>query len=257
MQAVVPAAGEGSRLRPLTADRPKPMLPVDGRPILSHVFDRLIGLGAEELIVVVGYRGEVIRRHYGPRYRGVPVTYVEQEPRDGLATALLAAEPYVDGDFLSMDGDGLVGADLRPLVERHRETDADCVLLLQEVGAEAARSKAICEIDVDGRLVDIRKRPADPSPPCRIAAPFATFSSAAFDACRRVERSPRGEYELSDAIRTLAAEGDVHGQTAPGPIHNVNTPAELEAVRRSVGTGPRELGVEADDATDADDTATL
>ena len=74
MKAVVLAAGEGTRLRPLTEDKPKGMVEVDGQPILTHCFDQLVDLDADELMIVVGYLKERIIDHYGDEHDGVPIT---------------------------------------------------------------------------------------------------------------------------------------------------------------------------------------
>jgi len=95
MKAVVLAAGKGTRLRPLTDDKPKALVEVDGRPILSHCFDELVDLDAEGFVVVVGYRKDDIIEYYGDEYEGVPITYAEQERQLGLADALLCAEEDV------------------------------------------------------------------------------------------------------------------------------------------------------------------
>lgn len=235
MQGVVLAAGEGTRLRPRTKNKPKPMVEVGGRPILSHVLDNLLALDVEELVVVVGYQGDVIVEHYGDSYEGVPVTYARQEPREGMAHALLQAEPYVNGEFVLMDGDGVVDADLRRLVERQREPGTDATVLVEAVSAEAARSKAIVERDDDGRLVRIEKEPENPPDPSYVAASAHTFAPGVFDACRRVERSPRGEFELSDAIDRLARDGTVYAVECDGWLRNVNTEADLRAARQRLG----------------------
>ena len=96
MDAVVLAAGEGTRLRPLTDDKPKGMVEVDDQPILTHCFDQLVELGADELIVVVGYLKERIIDQYGDEYEGVPITYTHQREQRGLAHALLSVEEHID-----------------------------------------------------------------------------------------------------------------------------------------------------------------
>jgi len=125
MQAVVLAAGEGTRLRPLTEDKPKALVEVDGRPILSHCFDRLIELDADELLVVVGYKKERIIDFYGDDYGGVPITYTHQREPKGLAHALLCVEEHVDDDFMLMLGDNVFEANLADVVNRQREDRAD------------------------------------------------------------------------------------------------------------------------------------
>ena len=125
MDAVVLAAGEGTRLRPLTEDKPKGMVEVDGKPILTHCFDQLIELGADELVVVVGYMKEVIIDHYGDEYEGVPITYTHQREQKGLAHALLTVEDHVDDEFMLLLGDNVFEANLADVVNRQQEDRAD------------------------------------------------------------------------------------------------------------------------------------
>jgi len=80
MDAVILAAGQGTRLRPLTDDKPKGMVEVAGAPILTHCFDQLIELGADELYVVVGYKKQHIINHYEDEYNGVPIPRVSAGP---------------------------------------------------------------------------------------------------------------------------------------------------------------------------------
>lgn len=84
MQAVVPAAGEGTRLRPLTAEQPKGLVEIAGRPILIHCFETLLGVNVSELITVIGYEGQQIVDRYDRACADVPITYVEQEEQLGL-----------------------------------------------------------------------------------------------------------------------------------------------------------------------------
>ena len=79
MQTVILAAGQGTRLRPLSESVPKPMLPVAGRPIAAHVADAAVAGGADELIFVTGYMAEVVEAYFGETYNGVPVSYATQE----------------------------------------------------------------------------------------------------------------------------------------------------------------------------------
>ncbi len=89
MQAVVLAAGKGTRLQPLTDDKPKVLVKVNGTPLIEDVFDNLIDAGATDLIVVVGYKAEQIIDQYGDAYRDVPITYAHQREQLGLAHAIL------------------------------------------------------------------------------------------------------------------------------------------------------------------------
>lgn len=229
MQAVVPAAGEGTRLRPLTDDRPKGLVEVDGEPLLTRLFDRLLAVGVEEFVVVVGYRGGDVVAHYGDAYRGVPVRYVHQRERKGLAHALLQADPHVEDDFLLVNGDNVfdANANLGDVVARHRETGAAATALAERVSEADARETGVFEVD-EGRVVGMVEKPDDP-PSRLVSAGCYAFSPAVFEACRLVRPSERGEYELSDAVDVLLAAGaGVDVVELEGWRVNVNTPEDVE-----------------------------
>jgi UDP-N-acetylglucosamine diphosphorylase/glucosamine-1-phosphate N-acetyltransferase len=111
-QAVILAAGEGNRLRPFTASKPKAMLTIAGKPILQHVIGALVQCGVRDIVLVVGYRQEQIFDYFGSGEGfGVAITYVKQEKRLGTAHALARAREVVGGEFLVLSGDKLISAD--------------------------------------------------------------------------------------------------------------------------------------------------
>jgi glucose-1-phosphate thymidylyltransferase len=206
MKAVVLAAGEGTRLRPLTEDKPKALVEVAGRPILSHCFEQLIDLGAEELIVVVGYKKETLISHYGDDYQGIPITYCHQREALGLAHALLTVEEHIDDDFMLMLGDNIFEANLGDVVNRQREDRADAAFLVEEVPWEEASRYGVCDTNDYGEITNVIEKPDDP-PTNLVMTGFYTFTPAIFHACHLVQPSDRGEYELSDAIDLLIQSG--------------------------------------------------
>ncbi|WP_348611630.1 UTP--glucose-1-phosphate uridylyltransferase AglF [Halobaculum rarum] len=206
MQAVVLAAGEGTRLRPLTEDKPKGMVEVDGAPILTHCFDNLVELGASELIVVVGYMKEKIIQHYGDEYEGVPITYAHQREQNGLAHALLTVEEHIDDDFMLILGDNVFEANLQDVVRRQAEDRADAAFLVEEVPMEEASRYGVCDTNKYGEIVDVVEKPDDP-PSNLVMTGFYTFTPAIFHACHLVQPSDRGEYEISDAVGLLLESG--------------------------------------------------
>jgi glucose-1-phosphate thymidylyltransferase len=206
MKGAVLAAGEGTRLRPLTEDRPKALVEVDGRPILGHCFDRLIELDAEELLVVVGYQKQKIIEFYGDTYEGVPITYCHQREPLGIAHALLTAEEHIDDDFMMMLGDNVFDANLGDVVNRQREDRADAAFLVEEVPREEASRYGVCDTNDYGEIVDVVEKPDDP-PSNLVMTGFYTFTPAIFHACHLVQPSDRGEYEVSDAIDLLIKSG--------------------------------------------------
>lgn len=206
MQAVVLAAGKGTRLRPLTEDKPKAMVEVDGKPLVAHVFDRLIDLDASELIVVVGYQKEQIISHFGDEYRATPITYTHQREQSGLAHALLTVEDHIDDDFMLMLGDNIFEANLSDVVNRQQENRTDAAFLVEEVPYGEASRYGVCDTNEYGEIVNVVEKPDDP-PSNLVMTGFYTFTPAIFHACHLVQPSDRGEYELSDAIDLLIESG--------------------------------------------------
>ena len=109
MKAVILAAGEGMRLRPLTVSEPKVMIPVANRPILEYVVEALVGNDIEDIVIVVGYRKERIMSHFedGKKF-GAKIEYVVQEKQLGNAHALACAKDRLSEDFVVLPGDNIV-----------------------------------------------------------------------------------------------------------------------------------------------------
>jgi glucose-1-phosphate thymidylyltransferase len=226
VKAVVLAAGEGTRLRPLTDGKPKPLVEVDGKSMLERCFDLLASLGVEEFVVVVGYMADAIEEKYGDEYGGAPITYAHQRERKGLAHALMQAEPHVDDTFPLMHGDNIFAPSARADIRSVVRSGADATLLVEEVPVERARNSAVVVTEGD-RVVDVVER--DDHPPSRLAVVgFYSLPPSVFDSCRRTEPSQRGEYELGDALALLAEDTDVRAVVLDGDRVNVNTLEDLE-----------------------------
>lgn len=224
MQTVVPAAGRGSRLEPITDDRPKALVQIDGRPLLSYVFEALAPC-ASEYVVVIGYLGDRIRDRFGDAYDDTPITYVEQPSRDGLADAVRRVESVVDGDFVHLNGDNVLRGNLTDLVETHRDRNADATLLVERVSRERAKRGGVVSM-TDGS-VSVVEKPEDPPSRLAVTGCFA-FSTRIFEAIAAIEPSERGEYELPDAIDYLARDGGrVETVRLDGWRVNVNTEADV------------------------------
>ncbi len=108
MQCVILAAGKGTRLRPLTENCPKPLVQVAGKPLLDHIVEALPS-GVDELIIVVGYLGEMIKSYCGSEFHGRKVTYVEQKEQNGTAWALWLCKDLIKGRFLFLFADDIHG----------------------------------------------------------------------------------------------------------------------------------------------------
>jgi glucose-1-phosphate thymidylyltransferase len=198
MKAVVLAAGEAKRLRPLTAARPKGMLPVADRPLLEHVVAALAETEVEEVILVVGYRRERIQGHFedGGDW-GVRVRYVEQSSPRGTGDALLQAEPFVDGPFLAVNGDRVVARSaFERTAERLRATDAEATMAVTPDDTPSRHGVVSVEGD---RIVDLVEKP----PPHAVDSNVVNvgvygFRPSVFGMLR--EGDQRGEHALTDAL---------------------------------------------------------
>jgi len=206
MQAVVLAAGKGTRLQPLTEDKPKVLVEVNGTPLIEDVFDNLIDAGADDLVVVVGYKAEQIIDYFGDSYRDVPITYAHQREQLGLAHAILQAEPHIDGPFMLMLGDNVFRGNLGDVTNRQQEDRADAAFLVEEVPYEDASRYGVLDTNEYGEVVEVVEKPEDP-PSNLVMTGFYTFTPAIFHACHLVQPSDRGEYELPDAIDLLIQSG--------------------------------------------------
>jgi dTDP-glucose pyrophosphorylase len=232
MKGLVPAAGEGTRMRPLTDDRPKGLVPVAGRPLLAHSLDTLVDLGVDALVVVIGYEGAQIREHFGATFRGIPITYVEQAERRGLAHAVALAAPHLDDDFLLMNGDNVCEANLATVRDRQCASDAIGTALVERVSAERAAAAGVFRRDGAGEVVGLVEKPAEP-PSRLIPRGFWAFDERIRHACALVRQGHTGERELSAAVDlALRAGWDVETVRLSGWCRNVNTPADREWVER-------------------------
>ncbi|WP_248896408.1 UTP--glucose-1-phosphate uridylyltransferase AglF [Haloplanus halobius] len=206
MKAVILAAGKGTRLRPLTDDKPKVLVEVNDKPLIEYAFDSLIDIGISEFVVVVGYKKEQIMERYDDAYEGIPITYAHQRDQLGLAHALLTAEPYIEDDFMLMLGDNIFEANLADVVDRQAEDRADAAFLVEEVPWEEASRYGVCDTNEDDEITRVVEKPDDP-PSNLVMTGFYTFTPAIFHACHLVQPSDRGEYELPDAIDLLIQSG--------------------------------------------------
>ncbi|HEX9340208.1 MAG TPA: sugar phosphate nucleotidyltransferase, partial [Thermoplasmata archaeon] len=160
MKAVVLAAGEGTRMRPLTANLPKPLLPVAGKPFLRHTLEALRAAGISEAAILIGWQGHRIRESFGDgEGLGLSIAYEEQSERLGTAHALGCMRAYVDGPFLSVNGDVVVSGDALAAMIAHHRAVRGPVMALAEV--PDPRAFGVVEMD-DGKVVGLEEKPRRP-----------------------------------------------------------------------------------------------
>ena len=134
MKAVVMAGGEGSRLRPLTVTRPKPMVPIVGKPVMEHILDLLKAHGITEVVVTVQYMASAIEDYFGDGSQlGMQITYSREETPLGTAGSVKNAEEFLDEPFLVISGDALTDFNLSEVIKFHTEHKAVATLTLAHV----------------------------------------------------------------------------------------------------------------------------
>jgi len=232
-KAVLLAAGRGTRMREHTDDLPKPMIPVRGKPILLHIVEGLKSAGIEGFLIVVGYRAEVVEDFFGDgRSLGTRVEYVTQVVQDGTGRVVDLARDFVSGDpFVLSYGDILVNpANYRRLTAPSPDQEA---LITVKRNEDVSKGGAVF-VNERFELTDLREKPkpGEPTSPWYNAGIY-TFRPSIFEFTARLERSPRGEYELTDAIRNLALSGHkVQAIELEGDWADVRDPEILAELNR-------------------------
>jgi len=231
-KAVILAAGRGTRMRELTNDLPKPMIAVQGKPILQHIIEGMRSAGIDDVLLIVGYREEVVRNFFGDgRAFGVRVSYERQVVQDGTGRVVELAKSFTAQDpFLLSYGDILIDPENYAVLASPGEEEAIVSVKFSE---DVSKGGAVF---VDDRffMTDLREKPqpGEPTSPWYNAGVYL-FRPSIYDYTARLERSPRGEYELTDAIRELAqTTGRVRAYELKGNWADVRDPevlAELNA----------------------------
>ena len=207
-KAVLLAAGRGTRMRELTVDLPKPMIEVRGKPVLLHIMEGLRDAGVRELLIIVGYRADVVRNYFGNGSRAnVAIQYATQTVQDGTGRVVELARDFAgNSPFLLGYGDILVDP-------RNYKTIADlgddAEAVISVTRSEDVRKGGAVFLNERMELVDLREKTettVDVSGAWYNAGLYA-FRPSIFDFTARLQPSPRGEYELTDAIRELAMSG--------------------------------------------------
>lgn len=199
MQAVVLAAGEGTRMRPLTFTRPKVMLPIANMPILEHLFLSLKDAGIDKVVLVVGYRDETIRGHFGNEWNDIKIDYANQRKQLGTADALKAASHLLDEEFLMMNGDAIVGSeDIKRIAGRD-----GFALAVKEVPNPEEFGVVECE---GGLVKCIVEKPEKPKSNL-INAGIYRFSREILGFVEKTPQSIRGEYEITTSIKMAIESG--------------------------------------------------
>jgi UDP-N-acetylglucosamine diphosphorylase/glucosamine-1-phosphate N-acetyltransferase len=199
-RAVILAAGEGQRMRPLSYTHSKVMLPIANKPILEHLLVEMIAAGIREVILVVGYHDEQVLDYFGNGVKwNIHIQYADQRQQKGTADAVRMADGLFKDKFLLANGDIIINRrDIQKLTAQNGNTMS--VVDLPDV-------TGLGVIDgQNGQVVRIYEKPANP--PTHLAnAGLYAFTPEIFGAIQKTGTSPRGEYEITDSIQILIDSG--------------------------------------------------
>ena len=203
MKAVIPAAGIGKRLRPHTYTKPKALVTVAGRPMLGHIIDSLIDMGVDELIPIIGYKGEMIRDYIDKRY-DIRSNFVVQEEQKGIAHAVSLTREFADdSEVIIILGDTIIEADFNAI-----PGEGDYVLGVREVDNPGRFGI----VEEEGGVVrGIEEKPDQPKSNLAIVGLYyLKNSSSLFEACDEIIRKDiktKGEYQITDALGLMIEQG--------------------------------------------------
>ena len=238
-KAVLLAAGRGTRMRGLTSDMPKPMIEVRGKPILLHIVEGLRAAGVRQFFIIVGYRAEIVRQLFGDGSRfGVAIEYATQLVQDGTGKVVELARDFAAANpFVLSYGDIIVDPqNYQRLVALEDGTEATIAVKRNE---DVSKGGAVF-LNERFELIDLREKPqpGEPTSPWYNAGIYA-FRPSIFDFTAQLKRSPRGEFELTDAVRALALSGKkVQAIELTGDWADVRDPeilAQLNRQAQSIG----------------------
>ena len=251
LKTLILAAGEGTRMRPLTANTPKPLLLVAGKPFLQHIIESLKNAGLKDIYLLIGWRHERIKEYFGDGSKfGVKISYLEQEQRLGTAHAISIAEPYMKKNFMCINGDIVIGRDFIKHMLNDQRRFKGTTMALKKV--ENPYDYGIVETSGD-HVTKIIEKPERPRSNL-VNAGVYIFTPKIFKKIAETPRSSRGEYEIADSLQMLISGQELYASIPPYTWIDVSLPWHLldansilaENIRPSRGGAKIESGVTID-----------
>ncbi len=246
MKAVILAAGKGTRMKDLTQEVPKPMLRVQGRPILEHILEGLLAAGIRDVCLITGWKAETIESYFGDGSRfGARMTYARQLVQDGTGKAPEVAKDFVgDDDFLLTYGDILVKQETYARMLQRWDDGRFSGLLTVTEGEDVSQGglnffndrfelTRLIEKPTPAQIEELRRTGwLKPNEPTWYNAGIYVFNPDLFTYTAPLEKSPRGEYELTDAMSAIIKDGKtIAGLKIEGRWVDVRDPEVLAALQ--------------------------
>ena len=221
MQAVILAAGKSTRTYPLTLTKPKPLLKVANRTLLEHNLNNLNDI-VDDVIIVVGYKKNLIKKHIGNKYKNLKIKYIEQKQQLGTGNALLAVEKYIKNGFISLNGDDIYsGEDFKNILKNKYS------ILVKKI--EKPNSFGVI-VENNKILVNLIEKPQKFISNL-VNAGLYKIDKKIFYLLKKLKKSKRNEYELTDAIKSLAKEENIYCMISKNWLPIINAWDLLKADR--------------------------
>jgi glucose-1-phosphate thymidylyltransferase len=214
MKGLIPAAGLGTRLRPLTYTLPKPLLSVTNKPIIMYAIEDLRDAGITDIGIIVSDFVKAALEKEGLEVEGVNITYIRQAEQLGIAHAVKQARDWLDGeDFCLYLSDNLFEDGVKRYVQTFQAEQVDAVIALVKV--PNPREFGVAVLDNLGKVTRILEKPQNPPSNLAVAGVYC-FKNRVLDVIDNLNPSARGEYEITDAIQGLMRDGTVKGVEVTG-----------------------------------------
>lgn len=243
MKVIIPLAGYGTRLRPHTYTKPKPLINVAGKPVLGHILDKLQQLDISEYIFIVGYLGDQIARYIDTEY-DLTAHFVVQDEMLGQSHAIYLAKQYLDDEpVFIVFGDHIFETDF----EMVKNPTTDAVIFVKEV--DDPRKYGVVMLDAENHVINfVEKADEPPSNLAIIGLYYINSGTKLVDVLRRqIEegKMTKGEFYIADALQSLVDDGMIFGaETVPVWLDCGNPKAVLDANRYLLGEGGQDNGSE-------------
>ena len=215
--ALILAAGKGTRMWPLTENRPKPLLPICGLPIIERQIQELKKIGVKKLYILIGYQMKELSDYLGKNKNGIDIQYIVQKEQKGTGHAVNQAKDIIKGNFYCINGDLIVDS---KNLERLKKKKDELTMMVTKV--KDGSNFGVIE-SMNGRLVSINEKGI--SGKSTINAGVFLFNEKIFDAIDHIEKSIRGEYELTDALQAIS--NDIHILEYQGFWKDIGAPWDL------------------------------
>ena len=231
MWCVIPVAGKGTRLLPLTRNIPKPLIKIGGRTIIEHLLDNILP-SISKICIITNHMDYHVQNVIGDEFFSIPVRYAEQKMPLGLADAVLQAKEYVRGTFILVMGDSYYAASLSSYIRDWQRSGTDGAILVQNVIYPVTENIGMVRVR-GNRIVEIKKGIPEINESYLRICGLMILPEAIFELCKEVQVSGNNEFEIETAVQALVDEGaELIPLHYKGWRKNINTIKDLDDVRR-------------------------